>query len=82
MASQLHTEAIKKQESERRRAERKQRHMQDDLRYALKKLADPIDVGMSFEDAIPFMENLPEYKALEDDGRRLAFDKFIRRQKV
>lgn len=56
--------------------------MQDDLRYALKKLADPIDVSMSHEDAVPLMENLPGYKALEDDGRRLAFDKFIRRQKV
>ena len=56
--------------------------MQDNLRYALKKLSDPIDVGMSFDDAVPLMENLPEYKALEDEGRRLAFDKFIRRQKV
>lgn len=28
------------------------------------------------------MENLPEYAALEDEGRRAAFSKFIKRQKV
>lgn len=28
------------------------------------------------------MEHLPEYKALEDEGRRVAFTKFIKRQKV
>ena len=56
--------------------------MQDDLRYALKKLLEPIDPNMSYEDAVPLMESLPEYIALEDEGRRLAFDKFIKRQKV
>ncbi|EJD08552.1 uncharacterized protein FOMMEDRAFT_165104 [Fomitiporia mediterranea MF3/22] len=77
----LHGEAVKRQEAERRRAERKQRHMQDDLRYALKKLPDAIDVNLSFEDAVPLMQELPEYKALEEDGRRAAFAKFIKRQK-
>jgi len=29
------------------------------------------------------IENLPEYKALEDeDGRRAAFSKYVKRQKV
>ena len=56
--------------------------MQDDLRYALKKLPQPIDITMSFEDAVPLMDDLPEYKALEEDGRRAAFAKFIKRQKV
>ena len=56
--------------------------MQDDLRYALKKLSEPIDVNMSFEDAVPLMESLPEFQALEDEGRRVAFLKFIKRQKV
>lgn len=33
--------------------------------------------------AIPLMEHLPEYKALEDeDGRRAAFARFVKRQKV
>ena len=72
--------------------------MQDDLRYAFKRLTEPIDVNVSSEEVrspslyvtfvysspqvIPLMENLPEYKALEDEGRRVAFAKFIQRQKV
>lgn len=28
------------------------------------------------------MEHLEEFKALEDEGRRIAFAKFIKRQKV
>ena len=40
---------IKQLNEERRRAERKQRHLQDDLRYALKKVAS-IDVNGSYED--------------------------------
>lgn len=47
---QMHEEALKRQADERRRAERKLRHMQDDLRYAMKKLADPIDVNMAYEE--------------------------------
>ncbi len=33
--------------------------------------------------AVPVIQELPEFKALEDDdGRRAAFAKFIKRQKV
>ena len=39
-------------------------------------------MNMSFEDAVPLMESLPEFQALEDEGRRAAFLKFIKRQKV
>jgi len=42
--------AIKKQADEKRRAERKQRHLQDDLRYALKKLPEPLDISLRYED--------------------------------
>lgn len=45
--------AVKKQADERRRAERKQRHLQDDLRYALKKLPEPLDISLSYEDVSP-----------------------------
>ncbi|TRM59164.1 hypothetical protein BD626DRAFT_550416 [Schizophyllum amplum] len=41
----------------------------DDLRYALKKLPEPIDLNMSFEDAVPLMQHLPEYTSIADDGR-------------
>ena len=47
--------------------------MQDDLRYALKKLPESIAINMSYDEAVPLMQDLPEYKALEEDGRRAAF---------
>ncbi|KAI0065611.1 hypothetical protein BV25DRAFT_1913625 [Artomyces pyxidatus] len=77
----LHDQAVKYQADERRRAERKQRHLQDDLRYAMKKLPEPLDVNLAYEEIVPVIENLPEYKALDDEGRRTAFSKFVKRQK-
>jgi pre-mRNA-processing factor 40 len=50
------SEAVKQQADERRRAERRQRHLQDDLRYALKKLSEPIDLNMTYEDVCVFAE--------------------------
>jgi len=47
---QLHDVALKKQADEKRRAERKYRHLQDDLRYALKKLSEPLDITLQFEE--------------------------------
>lgn len=46
----MHDAAVKKQADEKRRAERKQRHLQDDLRYAMKKIQDVLDVGMKYEE--------------------------------
>ncbi|ORX38961.1 hypothetical protein BD324DRAFT_617994 [Kockovaella imperatae] len=67
---------------EARRAERRRRHRIDDLRYALKKVQRHIDIDMTFEEAKPHMEELQEYKDIEDEAdRRTAFDKFILRQK-
>ncbi|KAI0715973.1 hypothetical protein C8T65DRAFT_127727 [Cerioporus squamosus] len=78
----LHDVAVKKQADEKRRAERKQRHLQDDLRYALKKVPELHEANLSYEEALPYMQELPEYKAIEDDeGRQAAFAKFIKRQK-
>ncbi|KAF5355353.1 hypothetical protein D9758_006091 [Tetrapyrgos nigripes] len=78
----LHNRALQKQAEEKRRAEKKQRHLQDDLRYALRKLPEPIDLSLNYEAAVPLMENLPEYKAIEDEeSRRAAFAKFVKRQK-
>ncbi|KAF9820645.1 hypothetical protein IEO21_01348 [Rhodonia placenta] len=79
----LHSQAMKQQADERRRAERRQRHLQDDLRYALRKLSEPIDLSMSYEEAVPLMQDLPEYKAIEDEeGRKAAFSKYIKRQRA
>ncbi|KAF8074918.1 hypothetical protein FPV67DRAFT_1475444 [Lyophyllum atratum] len=78
----LHDAAVKKQAEEKRRAERKQRHLQDDLRYALKKLSEPLDITLPFEEVVPLIKHLPEYQAVEDDeGRRAAFAKYVKRQK-
>jgi pre-mRNA-processing factor 40 len=47
---QLHEQAVRQQVDEKRRAERRARHMQDDLRYAIKKLPEPLDVTLSYDD--------------------------------
>ncbi|THG94455.1 hypothetical protein EW026_g7029 [Hermanssonia centrifuga] len=78
----IHDNAVKQHADEKRRTERRQRHLQDDLRYALKKMPDPLDINLTYEEAMPLIQELPEYKALEDeDGRRAAFTKFVKRQK-
>lgn len=82
----LHEKVSKQAADEKRRAERKLRHLQDDLRYALKKLPEPLDVNLSYEEvginprttvclsdysqAVPLFEHLNEYKALEDEEAR------------
>jgi pre-mRNA-processing factor 40 len=47
---QLHEQILKQQADEKRRAERRARHMQDDLRYAIKKLPDPLDFSLGYEE--------------------------------
>ncbi|KAJ6560990.1 hypothetical protein B0H10DRAFT_2118198 [Mycena sp. CBHHK59/15] len=72
----LRDAALKKRADEKRRLERRQRHLQDDLRYALKKLAFPAEM-VEYEAAVPLIEGLPEFKALEDEeGRRAAWSKY------
>ncbi|KAF7312223.1 hypothetical protein MIND_00235300 [Mycena indigotica] len=71
----------KKRADEKRRAERRMRHLQDDLRYALKKLSIPSET-VEYEAAVPLMQDLPEFKALEDEeSRKAAWNKYIKRQK-
>ncbi|EJU03810.1 hypothetical protein DACRYDRAFT_105962 [Dacryopinax primogenitus] len=78
----LRDRALRRYADEKRRAERRLRHLQDDLRYALKKLDPPLDLDSAFEDAVPRIADLEEYKVLADDeGRRGAFIKFVKRQK-
>ena len=67
---------------EARRAERKRRHRIDDLRYALKKVSK-LDLDMSYDDALPLIRDLPEFKDVQDEeDRKAAYEKFIKRQKV
>ncbi|KAF7327836.1 hypothetical protein MKEN_00363400 [Mycena kentingensis (nom. inval.)] len=77
----LRDAAIKKRADEKRRAERRLRHLQDDLRYALKKLSIPPET-VEYEAAVPLMQELPEFKALEDEeSRKAAWNKYVKRQK-
>ncbi len=47
---QLHEQILKQQSDEKRRAERRARHMQDDLRYAIKKLPEPFDINLGYDE--------------------------------
>ncbi|GAA5822553.1 hypothetical protein JCM10212_002457 [Sporobolomyces blumeae] len=79
----LRFRAIRMAKDERRRAEKKLRLLIDDLRYAYKKLDPPVDLDASYEDVLPRIQDTPEFVALDDneEARRSAFDKFIKRQK-
>lgn len=46
----MHDQAVRRQADEKRRAERRQRHLQDDLRYALKKMPEPIDINLPYDE--------------------------------
>lgn len=50
LVMQLHEQILRQQADEKRRAERRARHMQDDLRYAIKKLPETIDVNVPYEE--------------------------------
>ena len=47
---QLHEQILRQQADEKRRTERRARHLQDDLRYAIKKLPEPLDVNLGYDD--------------------------------
>lgn len=66
---------------ERRRLDRKMKVQIDDLRYALRDIDPPIEPGTFYEEALPRFQDLPEFKALEDEeGRRSAYERYIKRQ--
>jgi pre-mRNA-processing factor 40 len=65
---QLHEQILKQQADEKRRAERRARHMQDDLRYAMKKLPDPLDINLGYEEVRVF-RNVGIIQANGDVGR-------------
>ncbi|KAG8897018.1 hypothetical protein FRB99_008513, partial [Tulasnella sp. 403] len=78
----MRNDLIKKAEDARRKAERRLRHLQDDLRYALKKLGSAINIDEPYEVALPQIQDLPEFKAIEDEeARKAAFSKFVKRQR-
>ena len=50
LVMQLHEQTVRQQADEKRRAERRARHLQDDLRYALKKLTEPLDISLGYDE--------------------------------
>ena len=50
LVMQLHDQAVRQQVDEKRRAERRARHLQDDLRYAIKKLPEPLDITLGYDE--------------------------------
>ncbi|KAL7414712.1 hypothetical protein BDY24DRAFT_15127 [Mrakia frigida] len=71
---------IAKQVEEAKKAERKRRHLIEDLRYALKRVEPPLSLDASYEDSLPQISDLvPELS--DDEDRRFAYSKFIKRQK-
>lgn len=57
--SQFHDVAIRKEADVRRRTERKQRRLQEDLRHALKHRANKIDLEGTYEEVCSYNDTEP-----------------------
>lgn len=79
--NRLHDKIIKREEEDRHHAERAQRRAIDALRSVIKHLDPPVRVTDAWADVKPRVEHFDEYRALDDDARRAAFEKVIRRLK-
>ncbi|KAK5168321.1 U1 snRNP protein [Saxophila tyrrhenica] len=66
-------------EKDRAHNDRSQRDAVDALRHVLKHLTPRIRTNTVYEDIVPALQGYDEYRALDEDSRRAAFDKFIRR---
>ncbi|KAG9077640.1 hypothetical protein FRC06_008795 [Ceratobasidium sp. 370] len=75
-------ELNQKAADEARKAERRKRHQIEDLRSALKKMDPPVGLDITYEQAIPLIQDLKEFRAIEDEETRVAaFAKYVRKQK-
>lgn len=79
---QLYEKVCRRNEDDKYQAERKQRRAIDDLRSYIKHLEPPVKLDDTYEKVRPRIERSDEYLALKDDDlRRSAFDKHMRRLK-
>ncbi|PWZ03518.1 hypothetical protein BCV70DRAFT_18701 [Testicularia cyperi] len=85
LVTNLQEEEERRAAEDRRRLERKFRHQIEDLRYAFKKLEPPLDLDAKYNEVIVSrISSLVEYKdAVKDSDEipRLAWEKFVRRQR-
>lgn len=70
----------KREEEEHREAEHQENRQMDNFRYVLKELEPPVSIADTWEDILPRVEKLKEYKALNPKSlAEKAFDKHVRR---
>ncbi|CED83013.1 Spliceosomal protein FBP11/Splicing factor PRP40 [Phaffia rhodozyma] len=78
----IHDKLAYRAAEEARRAERKRRHLMDDLRYEMKKIEPPLDLEATYEDAIPRLQTIKLFNELTDEeDRKYTYSKFVKRQK-
>lgn len=80
--SRLHEKVLRRNEDERKDADRHQRRAIDALRSRIKHLDPPVRVSDAWEQVRQRVEKSEEYRALENDElRQSAFEKVIKRLK-
>lgn len=79
--NRLHGKILKREEEDRHHAERAQRRAIDALRSVIKHLDPAVRVNDVWADVKSRVEHFDEYRALDDDARRTAFEKHIKRLK-
>lgn len=71
----------KRNEEEQHTADRHRRRTIDALRSRIKHLEPPVRIGDAWEQVQPRLDKFDEYRALDEDGQKAAFEKHIKRLK-
>jgi len=80
--NRLHDDELRRDEEDKRHAERKHHDAIDDLRSKIRRLDPPVTLSDTWEKVRPRVEKSKEYKVLKtDELRRAAFEKHLRRLK-
>lgn len=66
-------------EKSKHKAERDQRDLLDNVRYAMKKIEPPLRLDDTFEDVAKLLERNKDFIAADDETRHAAFVKFMKR---
>ncbi|KAK5946973.1 U1 snRNP protein [Knufia obscura] len=77
----LQDKVQKRHEEEKHAADRHRRRATDALRSRIKHLEPPVRITDTWEQVEPRVEKSEEYRALDDEARRTAFDKVVKRLK-
>lgn len=77
----LQEKVQKRDQDEKNAATRHRRRNIDALRHRIKTIEPRVRVTDTYDELQPRIEKLEEYRELDDEGRRAAFDKYITRLK-